>query len=265
MKEKAYLFGPFIGEILWELMYFAPFAIYKKHQEPTIKTIIFTRPSRFDLYGRWANILVPLKIKDEEKIYNQNGFGLDFFSNESYRSLSVYLKRKYSESYVIKEHFTPDVTGFRSKVRWRFLRDNMKYDFKPRRENSLDIRKIIPSTKNVVFVDTDNIDEFTKIYSVLKRRYNCITNNQIISFLKETESKNVSYIGYLLEAIKSCKFVVSNFSSISSKVALLSKVPVISIKESMSDDSIHLLNPFDIPVIKCQTIEEGVEIYEDSL
>jgi hypothetical protein len=266
MKEKAYLFGPFIGELFWELMYFAPFAIYKKYQEPTIKTIVFTRPSRFDLYGRWANILVPLKIKDEEKLYKQNGFGLDFISNDTYRSLGTYLKRKYLDEYTIKEHFIPDITGFRGKVKWQFLRDNMLYEFKPRRENSLDIRKFVPLNKNLVFVDTYDLDEFTRIYAFLKKmNYYCISNNQIISFLKETDSKNISYIGYLMEISKNCKFVISNFSSLSARVALLSKIPVISIKESMSDDSIHLLNPFNIPVIKCKNIEEGVEIYENTI
>jgi hypothetical protein len=264
MKEKVYLFGPFVGEVFWELMYFAPFAIYKKNQDPTIKTIIFTRFSRFDLYGRWANILVPLKIKDEEKLYKQNCFSLNGMTDETYRSLILYFKKKYSETYIIKDHFYPEISGFRGKVKWQFLRDNMHYNFKPRRENSLDIRKFIPLNKKLVFVDVDDIDEFTNIFSILKKKgYYCVSNNQIISFLKETDSKNVSYIGYLFEVIKDCKFVVSNFSSLTARVALLSQIPVISIKENFSDDSIYLLNPFNINVIKCQTIQEGVDKYEN--
>jgi len=58
MLDKAYLFGPFFGELSWEYFRFAPYAIYLKKISPDIKMIVFTRPSRFDLYGQYADILV---------------------------------------------------------------------------------------------------------------------------------------------------------------------------------------------------------------
>jgi hypothetical protein len=266
MKEKVYLYGPFVGELFWELIYFAPFAIFKKHQDPTVKTIVFTRPTRFDLYGRWADILVPLKIKEEEKYYKQVGFGLEPLSYDFYKELSVYLKKRYSSTYIIKDHFYPDIVGFRSKVKWQFLRDNMLYDFKPRKENSLEVRKIIPLNKKVVFVDVNTTEEFTKIYHELKlSNYYCISNNELVAFLKETQIKGISYVGYIIELIRNCKFVVTNFSSLSFRVSLLLKIPLLCPNEAISDDTIHLLNPFNTKVIKCSNIKDGIQEYENSI
>jgi hypothetical protein len=142
----------------------------------------------------------------------------------------------------------------------------MLYDFKPRKENSLDIRKILPLNKKVVFVDVNTTEEFTKIYHELKlSNYYCISNNELVSFLKESESKGTSYVGYIIELIRNCKFVVTNFSSLSFRVSLLLKVPLLCPNEAISDDTIHLLNPFDTKVIKCSNIKDGIQEYENSI
>ena len=73
-----------------------------------------------------------------------------------------------------------------------------------------------------------------------------------------------SFVGCLILYLKECKFVVGNMSSPISKLALLLKIPVISVNETMTYDSISLLNPFNVPVINCYSIEEGVDIYEDN-
>ena len=73
MKEKAYLFGPFVGSIDWEFYRFAPLAIYLKTIDPDTKIIVLTRSSRFDLYGLHANFLVNLKIPNDI-IIDQNCF-----------------------------------------------------------------------------------------------------------------------------------------------------------------------------------------------
>ena len=49
-----------------------------------------------------------------------------------------------------------------------------------------------------------------------------------------------------------------------SRISLLLNKPLISINETMSYDSISLLNPFKTLVINCKNIEEGIEIYENN-
>ena len=63
-NPKAVLFGPFLGELSWEFYRFAPYAIYLKKRNPDIKLIVLTRKERFDLYGKHADILIPLRIKN---------------------------------------------------------------------------------------------------------------------------------------------------------------------------------------------------------
>jgi hypothetical protein len=75
MKKKAYLFGPFFGEASWEYFRFAPYAIHLKKRNPKISFIVFTRPSRFDFYGQYADILIPLKI-EKDNLYTQAAFKL---------------------------------------------------------------------------------------------------------------------------------------------------------------------------------------------
>jgi hypothetical protein len=251
MKDPAYLFGPFIGELSWELLHFSPFAIFKKNQDPRIKMIVFTRPERFDLYGRWVDIFVPLKIANEKYLYKQNGFGLDSFKSETFKLLCMYFKEKYKEKYKIKDMFYPDISGFRRKIKWQFLRDNMLYDFKPRRDNFLELQKLFQFDQNLVFVDLDFINTVENYNYVFKK-------DLIINHDKTT------YIGILIELIKRCKFIVSNFSSIAFKISLLLNIPVIACNENTDDDLIHLINPFNTPVIKCHCIEDGIKIYENS-
>ncbi len=63
-KLNAYLAGPFVGELIWEFFRFAPYIIHLKKAIPKTKIIVFTRSSRFDLYGQYVDILVPLNIPD---------------------------------------------------------------------------------------------------------------------------------------------------------------------------------------------------------
>ena len=70
-KPFAVLFGPFVGELYWEAGRFAPMLPYYREQyknKKNVKFIVLTREDRFDLYGKYADILVPLRVPgDEEK------------------------------------------------------------------------------------------------------------------------------------------------------------------------------------------------------
>jgi hypothetical protein len=260
MKESAYLIGPFIGELEWEFYRFAPYIINLKKLHPECKFIIYTRPSRFDLYGKYADILVPLNLKNDEELIKEY-FSIKYFDIVKYNILIKYLFKKYTKRYQIIKHLYPDIEIWRRRIKWQFPRNEMDYDFKPRRKNTEIIGSLFDSTNSVFICPYDSEIRHT----VYNYNYEPIMLDWVQDIVKnQNDGLSCSFIGCVIEILKECSFVVGNMSSSVSKLALLLKIPVISINEKMDYDSISLLNPFNIPVINCENIEEGIEIYEDN-
>lgn len=251
-KVPAYLFGPFVGELYWECFRFAPYAIHLKKLKPKQKLIVFTRPSRFDLYGKYADVFVPLVLKKEDS-YKQKCFKLDDFDRANYDALVRFFNKKYNDRHSIEDHYFPDVEEWRYKVKWQFPRDLMDYDFKPRSENEAIVSEYtMDSTGYVLFENGDDIPNYETIF---------VSDFKDFCFKKITNKSSV--IGCLILLIQNADFVVGNLKSFTSKLALLLQIPVISINEEMTTDSINLINPFKTPVINCSFVNEGVDIYEN--
>jgi len=98
MKQPVYLFGPFVGELEWEFFRFAPFAIHKKKENPTIPMIVFTRSSRFDLYGSYADILVPLRIPNDSNL-KRECFRLDSLMTKEYNRMARRFASQYKRDF----------------------------------------------------------------------------------------------------------------------------------------------------------------------
>lgn len=241
---------------------FAPYIIHLKKHNLQSKFIVYTRPSRFDLYGKFADILVPFNLRNE-KNYKQNKFKLDGLRLKDYTTIKDYYYKKYSSRYDIVDHIFPDIFVWRNRIKWQFPRSKMDYDFQPRQKNIDTIDFLMDSdTTNSVFVSTKDSDICR---SLSMRGYNTLMYHWLIDIVKDTNNNlNVSFIGCLISFLRTCKFVVGNINSTVCKLALLLNIPVISIDEPMDYDSIHLLNPLNTPVINCYNIEEGVDIYEDN-
>lgn len=243
-KKNAFLIGPFIGELSWELYRFAPYIIFLKKNHPNVKTIVFTRPDRFDLYGVYADIFVPLRVSDDS-IEKQNCFISKRFTLEEYRTLGQKIKNRYRDCYNIVDHIYPDISMFYSKLKWQFSRFDMDYDFKPRREN----KKIAQmfTEKNCILVDS-NIE---------KRK--CLDDNEVVYLNDVTyhienqlDFTKSTMVGCLIEMVKRSKCVISDFNSILFQISLLLKKPVLTINTTPSKDEIHLLNPFNTKVMKLE-------------
>lgn len=259
-NKKVYLIGPFIGELEWEMYRFAPYVIHLKKENPRHKFIVYTRPNRFDLYGKHADILIPLNLKYEKR-YKQQNFGLTQFKLPDYDLIQKFYYKKYSKRFDIIEHIVPDIAIWRNKIKWQFPRDKMNYDFQPRNGNFDLIEFLIDSTKGV-FVTTKDSDIRHSLHNM---NYNPLMHHWLKDLVSDSKDNlKTSFIGCLILYIRECKFVVGNMKNPICKLSLLLKTPVISINEKMSYDSIHLWNPFHVPVINCNNIEEGVEIYEDN-
>jgi hypothetical protein len=246
-RPKAFLFGPFLGELSWEFYRFAPYAIYLKKHTPDIKIIVLTRKNRFDLYGKYADILIPLRIANED-IFAQREFGLNGYKTEHYDTIKKYFYEKYNKRFDIVDHFCPLTHGWRRKIRWQFPRDKMSYDFQIQEKPYYDLVNEI--------IREDDI----------------IVDNEAAGFLfmndwieiNATDLFKIVDLGVVIESLKVCEYVIGNMKFDLSRLAILLKKPLVSLKEKLSDDRIHLLNPFKTPVIKCKNLNEGVDIYEDN-
>jgi len=256
-KNKAFLVGPFIGELSWEFYRFAPYIINLKKKNPTKKIIVFTRPSRFDLYGVYADILVPLKLISDDS-GNHNCFTIKDFNGTGYSLLSKAFITKYQKRFKVIDHIHPDISRFYYKVKWQFPRDLMDYDFKPRIVNTKYVEKY--NSGNLIFYNVYN-----RTHPQCLRKYDVEFANTFYEELSfNYDNQNITSVGCLIELIKKCKFVISSFDSFVSHLALLLKIPVIAPRENISEDKIHLLNPLNTPVILYDELERGIECYENN-
>jgi len=254
-SKKGFIFGPFIGDLYWEAFRFAPYAISLKKRFPYHHLIVFTRPRSFDLYGHYASVLVPLVIK--EGMYVEDCFKLKAYDVKEYKGLCRYIRKVYSNLYDITDHYTPQIQNFMYKVKWQYPRKYMEYDFVPRKKNQGIINEVYGELDNIVLTTRSDIK---------MDNYNVIQMKDFLNDIdKFINSSQCSWVGCLLIMLKKCKFVISNFDDNLAKFSLLVNTPVITEKETYSDDAIYLLNPLKTSYIKCENYKEGVEKYENNI
>jgi hypothetical protein len=253
--RTALLFGPFVGDIIYEMCYFAPHAIYRKKEssDKGTKLIVFSRPDRLDLYGQYVDIFVPLNLANDLEEF-QNGWGSDIYTSDVFSSLISVFKRKFVSRFNDVENFIPTIKGNLSKLKWQFPRCEMDYDFKPRISNQKCLSEILPFKKSFFLCEykINNVDST-----------DCITIGEFNKAYQDFKIDQTTYLGTLIELLKQCNFFAGNLSSISGRLALLLKKPIITTEE-IKGDSIHLMNPFRVPVSIVNDIEKGIKIYHEN-
>jgi len=153
MKNDAILMGPFVGEMYWEAARFAPMLphmLRTKYKNKKMKYIILTREERFDLYGRCADILVPLKISGDYENMSPECFKLKGLKPDKYDILVKQFRNKFKDRFNIVQHIFADVRKGRYDNKNQFSRKLMTYIYKPRHENLELIEKYLPNEKPVV-------------------------------------------------------------------------------------------------------------------
>lgn len=258
-KRKVTLVGPFVGELFWELFRFAPYVIGLKKSDLRKNFIVLSREERFDLYGQYASIFVPLRIKDDSKL-TQECFRLKDLNIDLYKYLTKTFRDSFKERFEIEDHIYPDV-GWRYRLKWQFPREKMDYDFKPREENGKFVDRSINDFKKLILVEEIKPEYIEYLNS---KNYHVIEIKSIESFLQKNCLENVTFLGVAIELLKRCDFVVSKIDTILGKMSLLIKKPLIVIKEEIDMDSINLINPFRTKIISCRELEDGVEYYENN-
>ena len=258
-KKYAFLFGPFIGSLGWEMYRFAPYAIYLKKKEPDVNLIVLTRPERFDLYGQYADVLVPLRIKGEEN-YQQKCFKIYEFPQRTYDSIKISFLDNYKDRYKIKDMFCPDIRNYKFRVKWQFPRSEMDYDFKPRLSNN----KIVNNMKRTsTFVDLSWLKEQNSKEVVLKSLINSKIDFTDYENLEVELDKNSSLLGYVIEIIKRARVTVGNLNSPISHLSVLLKTKLLSLDDDMTRDDVHLLNPLNTEVIQYNGVLERLKTSEE--
>lgn len=153
--KRAVLFGPFVGEMYWEAGRFAPMLPYYKrnvYKQKEITFIVLTREERFDLYGKYADILIPLRIKGDYKSRQPNCFRLNNYPNVEYYKLVKKFNDKYKERFNVIKHFYPEVSKKKFLDKNQFSREKMIFDYKPRKQNYNLVSKYIPDDKPLVLL-----------------------------------------------------------------------------------------------------------------
>lgn len=260
MIPAAYLIGPIIGSLEWEYMYFAPYVIHLMKTHRKDKFIIFTRRSRFDLYGKRGDIFVPLKIPHDNKL-TRDCFKLRGITEEDHKIYLDNFINYYQERFEIKDVIYPHIREYNYKVKWQFPKSKMDYDFLPRYKNSEIANHFMTGYECYVDTTSEFIKDVIKIKNY-KVKYSGDYAAQVTNFVDDVRS---STLGCVIEGLKRVDFVIGNLSSDTSRLAILLKKPLITINEQLSDDAINLINPYKVPIIRCDNVEEGVDIYENNI
>ena len=254
MKERAILVGPFVGELCWEFFRFAPYAIHLKKKSRRTKLIVLTRESRFDLYGQYTDIFVPLRLKFDNEL-KRECFKLNGYAEENYYAVSKYFREKFKKKYNIIKHIYPDVRLWRYKVKWQFPRQYMNYNFKPREKNFDIARRSMESNYSILDISATK-ERIEKEGVIDSGALTC----RITNFC----GRESSTLGCFIESIRLCKYIIGNIKSDISHLSLLLGIPLIHVGDPLSDDFVKILNPLETPIIFSNTIEEGIETYENN-
>lgn len=256
MKKQAVLVGPFMGELFWEYFYFAPYIIYLKKKTPSDVFVIFTRMHNFDLYGIYADVFVPLRLDEE----NVCCFKKEDITNNDFLKMLGLFTNKFKDRFRIKDILYPDISSFYYKVKWQFPRSKMDYDFYPREGNKKLVDRFFHKKERIVIdASPKDVELFKSKKYFVKTVFDLFCQVTNIS-----DGVKTSTLGCYIEAIKRSEFVIGNLDNDVSRLAILLKKPLITINETKTDDEIHLMNPLNTPIIRCNSIKEGIDIYENN-
>jgi len=252
-KPKAILMGPIIGEFGWCLQRFAPilpYLINKKYRKQDIKYIILTRKDRFDLYGRYASIFLPLNIPGDYDKYLPNCYRLNGFPIKEYEKIARSFYKKYSKNYNIIEHIYPKIDKRNFVNKNQFSSKQMIFNFKPRKENYELIENYLSKNNNPIVILSPryrkgfqrNWNQWPQFFDMiwesdLQKQFNFIICGKPGEYIPDLKNRfqdinniqlgeNSSLAGLLISVLQKSIFTCGSQSGIPN-LSLLLKVPVL--------------------------------------
>ena len=253
-KQRAVLMGPFVGELYWEAGRFAPMLphmIMNQYKGQDIKYIVLTRQERFDLYGKYVDILVPLRVNGDYEQRRPECFRLIGLRPEKYKKIAEKFKAKYAKRYKIIKHIYPDVKKPAFTNKNQFHKNQMLHSFKPRQENYDLVNEYLPNDGKPLVVLAPrfregfkrNWNKWDQFYDLLGKETALLNSFNFIVCGKKGEYKpdkkarffdmneiklgdNSSLVGLLLVILEKAFFTFGSQSAIPN-LSLLHKVDVL--------------------------------------
>ena len=250
--KRNYLFGPFIGETIYELNYFVGHAIYLRKQNPQNRVIVLTRKENFDLYGKYATTLLKLPLNED---LIPKGFSCKNVRATLFDELVRRFELKYKNKFKINDHFYPQVTTYLKDLKWYYPRNEVDFDFKPRSRNA-EIAQDIIRDRNIILSDFHNhFGSKEMTYKIFPVRYPLCDLD-----LKNVD--NASPIGILIEMIRRSKYIYADLDSLTGRLAMLISRPLITNRNFIDAQELNPINPYASIVIGCQKLKDGVKYLE---
>jgi len=261
---NAILVGPCVGELWWEIFRFSPHIIWKKKQHNNTKLIVLTSPERFDLYGKYVDIFVPLRINGMGTIYKENCFRLDNYPIQEYNNIIKLFNNKYNKRFKIVEHIYPKIEGRKFTTRWQFPQKQFLYNFIPRPENLNLVQQYLSLYENKPLIALASRyregikrnwphwnDFYDMLYSdsSLVKKYNFIICGKSPDYIPDKENRfldinqillnnNSSLIGVTIEILKKCIFTIGSQSGLPN-LSLLLNTPVLEWGHQKKEHSVE--------------------------
>lgn len=254
-KMEAVLMGPFVGEMYWEAGRFAPMLphmINNTYKNKDVKYIVLTRQERFDLYGKHADVLVPLRIDGDYDTRQPNCFRLNDFNKLEYEDIAKKFHAKYAKRFNIIKHVYPDVNKGQFVNKNQFPKSLMEYNFQPRIENYELMKEYLPKDGKPLVIlsprfrkgfqrnwsnwpefyerlanDKELMETFNFIICGKKGEYIPDRKNRFLDMNHVQPANKSSTVGLLLVVLEKSMFTFGSQSAIPN-LSLLYKVPVLS-------------------------------------
>lgn len=254
MIGENYLFGPFIGETIFELNYFVGHAIYLRKRNPRNKIIVLTRRENFDLYGKYATTLLPLPLDADLK---PTGFGCKNIRAKVFDEIVRRYRNRFVSRIRIHEHYYPKLSTHLRDIRWYYPRNEIDFDFKPRSENVAVASQIAVDCKNIILTTFHDTIQTYNQYNIFPV-YHFFNS---VDFLKDSD--DMSILGTIIEFMRLSTYVLSDVDNIIGRLAMLMQKPLITLRDSLDVRILNPINPYKSVVIGCQNFTEGINYLED--
>lgn len=282
-ENEKIVFGPFIGELGWEITRWCGFVRWFKTRNLKKRIVAVTRSDRVDLYHKYVDNIMTFDIEGDYSKYRPNMYKLDFFPEENYQKLLNEVKTNFKDYYIASP---PRFTNNRQI----FNLEMTDFNFLPRESNISIITSILkanqgripivisPRNREDLGEDVKRIRNWKKefwyeLFDLIENtgRYLCFIVGKSPSYVRPDKDKksfviledfmlstikNISLIGLTIQAIMISKMTLGQQSSIPVLSNYL-KIPTI-----MWGDEKHrhqtLENPFNTP---CEFFEEKSSDY----
>lgn len=140
-KKDNIVFGPFIGELGWEILRWSGFVRWYKKTNPEKNIVVSTRSDRYDLYHNSVDDIDLFRIENDYVNYTPNCYKCDTLPDKMYDLIIHGINKKYPGYYI----FDPKKFACNRNM---FNFQEMDFNYTPHEDNSKIIRKVVKENLN---------------------------------------------------------------------------------------------------------------------